>query len=202
MPTDVAAGSVIKVTINSLLDQQLVQNVFHIMNNAATTLEAIEDMVNNNLLDELYQALSHELACTSVAVQSLWPVLTDPYEEAKSFTGGDVLESLPVANAVIVSLKTGLGGRTKRGRKYLCGVVAQGVDDSRLTETYRNTLQTDWNTIMGYWKQGGTGSAVMGILSRQPPPDGDLSARFTPVTSAIVRPVLGTMRSRLPGHGR
>lgn len=201
MATQVAADSVIKYLIEGLLDQQTTYNIFHLRNNADSTLEAIEDYLNNNLLATFFNALSSEYQCTRVSVQSIYPVLTDPYEEAKAFGGGDVFAALPVANAAIVAMKTGLGGKTHRGRKYIAGIVAQKVDDSRLTETLRTGMQLDWDNMNTKFKSGGTGELTWGILSSKPA--GNTPAqRFTPVTSVIVRPILGTMRSRLPGHGR
>lgn len=201
MATNIAANSVVKYTIEGMLDNQTTFNIFHLQNKAATTLEALEDYLNNNLLGQFFDELSNEYQCTRVAVQSLWPVLTDPYEEAKAFSGSDAFAALPVANAAVISMKSGLGGRTKRGRKYLAGIPAQKVDDSRLTEAMRLGLQLEWDGMNGKFKEGGTGEAIWGILSSKPAGATPLE-RFTPVNSVIVRPILGTMRSRLPGHGR
>lgn len=201
MPTPVEADSIIKYTIKGLLDGQETNNIFHLRLKADSTLELIEDYLNNNLLGQFFDELSNEYECTSVSVQSIFPVLTDPYEEAKAFAGSDAFAALPVANACIVSMKSGLGGRTKRGRKYLAGIVAQKVDDSRLTEAMRLGLQNEWDGMNAKFKEGGIGELTWGILSSKPAgaPIGD---RFVPVNSVIVRPILGTMRSRLPGHGR
>lgn len=200
MATAIAALSILRVVVSSLLDQQLVENVFHIQNHADTTLEHMEDICNNNLLN-YFNDLSNEVAVTSQSVQSLSPVHSDPYEEAKAFNGAELFAALPVANAAIVSMKTGLGGRHNRGRKYLAGVPQQDVDDSRLEESKRLAMQTTWNNMNSYFKDGGTGEATWGIYHREGTAP-TFTHVFVPVNSVIVRPVLGTMRSRLPGHGR
>lgn len=200
MATAITADSFLRVVVNQLLDQQLVENVFYISNHADSTLEAMEDVVNNNLLN-WFNDISNELAVTSVSVQSLAPVHTDPYEEAKAFNGGDLFAALPVANAAIVSLKTGLGGRHNRGRKYLAGIPQQDVDNSRLEDAKRAAMQATWNTINDYFKDGGSGLATWGIYNKTVV-GGVPTHNFVPIQSVIVRPILGTMRSRLPGHGR
>lgn len=200
MPTAITAGSFLRVVVNQLLDQQLVENVFYITNHADSTLEAMEVVCNNNLL-HWFNDISNELAVTSQSVQSLAPVHTDPYEVAKAFSGSDLFASLPVANAAVVSLKTGLGGRHNRGRKYLAGIPQQDVDDSRLEEAKRTAMQATWNTMNDYFKDGGTGEATWGLY-RKEVTGGVPNHIFTPIRSVIVRPILGTMRSRLPGHGR
>jgi hypothetical protein len=200
MAIAIAANSILRIVINSLLDQQLVENVFYITNHAASTLEAMENVVNNNMLN-FYNDLSNEIACTSVSVQSLSPVHTDPYEEAKAFNGGDLFAALPVANAAIVSMKTGLGGRHNRGRKYLAGIPQQDVDNSRLTEDKRLEMQTTWNNMNNYFGADGIGEATWGIYHREGVAP-NFNHVFVAVNSVIVRPILGTQRSRLPGHGR
>jgi hypothetical protein len=200
MPTDIAANSILRVVVKYLLDNQECENVFYIENHAASTLEAMEDVCNNNLLN-YFNDLSNEVAVISQSVQSLFPVHTDPYEEAKAFNGGDLFAALPVANACIVSMKTGLGGRHNRGRKYLAGIPQQDVDNSQLTDAKRIEMQTTWNTIGAYFNAGGSGLATWGIYHNA----GTVAAPshvFVGVNSVIVRPRLGTMRSRLPGHGR
>lgn len=200
MAIAIVADSILRVVVHYLLDNQECENVFYITNHADSTLEAMEDVCNNNLLN-YFNDLSNEIAVTSQSVQSLSPLHTDPYEEAKAFNGGDLFAALPVANACIVSLKTGLGGRHNRGRKYLAGIPQQDVDNSRLTEDKRAEMQTTWNAINAYFGVGGSGLATWGVYHNA----GTVAAPshvFVGINSAIVRPTLGTMRSRLPGHGR
>lgn len=205
MPTTIAANSILQVKATYVLDQQECQNIFHFMNNAETTLESIEDEANNNLFDDYFNLISNEVSIISHSVQSLWPVLTDPYEEGKSYTGGQAREALPVANAVIISMKTGLGGRTHRGRKYIAGIPSDDVNNSRIEEATRTGWQTTWDTINARYMSGGSGIMRWGVLHRvgaSGVPVEITDENFTPFTNVIVRSVLGTMRSRLPGHGR
>lgn len=199
MPTDIDAGGVMRVIIEGMLDQQICQNVWHFRAVAATTLEATENEINNGLLSLTANFISNEFQFTRVSVQGLSPVHTDPYEEGKAFNGQHTGVSLPVANAIVVALKTGLAGRKNRGRKYFPGVVESEVDNSRVDTDYKLLIQTNMDNLNNRYKPGGSTNWEWGLVDKLPS-NGDYD--FRPFNSVICRDVLGTMRSRLPGHGR
>lgn len=201
MATDIPINNICRYVIEGLQDDQMTQNVFYLMTNGATTLEAAEDFLNNNLFANFAQFLSNEWTGVRVSIQGISPTHTDPYEEAKAYPGQQNVLALPVGNAAIVAMKTGVGGRHNRGRKYLPAIPRDYVENSKLTDAYRADLQTRWDLMNNIFKLGGTGELHWGIwskLSAGPPPE----FQFRAVNSVIVRPILGTMRSRLPGHGR
>jgi hypothetical protein len=203
MATNIAALTILRVTMQAMLDQQLIENVMHFRANTATTLEAAENVINSEVMAKVAEMQSNELAYNLVTVQSLYPVLTDPYEEAKAYNGQIAFPSLPTAMATVISFKTGLGGRSHRGRFYMGATCIVDTDGSRLIEGSRAPWQTKWNNIIANVGSGGATNLTLGILHKMsggvPVPVGPDA--FTPVTSAIVRSVLGTMRSRIPGHG-
>lgn len=201
MATDVGADAMLKYTLEGLLDQQQCMNVWHFRTKVASTLEDIEDELNNNLLGDLADIVSNEFQWTRAAIQQIYPTLSDPYEEGKSFNGAMTGASLPVANAAVIAMKTGTGGRKNRGRKYIAGVPATSVDNSRLVSDYQTLAQNTFNTMNARYKSDGTANIVWGIHSNTLSTGGP-GHFFRDVNSIIVRPVLGTMRSRLPGHGR
>lgn len=198
-------ATIIKATCKGHYEDQLVENVYALrILGAATDAEALCVSIRDVIVRRW--ALRQMIGCVveSIIVQGLFPTLTDPYEKAVGEAGSQEGNGLPQLNAVVVSIKTGLGGRKNRGRKYLTGIPDGDETAGRLTDARRGDWQAKADAI---WSDAHAGAGVapfeIGILHRSlggaPVP---LSAdSFTPATQLIVQSVLGTMRSRKPGHG-
>jgi hypothetical protein len=198
-------AAIVRAVLMMRLHNQLVENVFHFRTkNADIPDSEIATTIRNEVWRHMDDNLSAELTCESITVQEIFPVARDPYELAVGEVGAQEGDSLPTANAVVVALKTGLGGRTNRGRKYVAGYRADDTENSRLIDTSLAATQADWDTINTFFQVGNSlSNLTWGILHRRhagaPVP---LSAdSYVPITSVVVRAPLGTMRSRLPGHG-
>lgn len=195
--------SILRVTLEAQLHGQRCLNVFHFMNQTEMTDAAIEDIINNRLLGEIAAYQSDEVLWTLITVQSLWPVLTEGYQEAKSYPGGTAGEALPPANAGIVSMRTGFGGKRNRGRKYIFGLGMNNVTNGEIDSTFLATIQGRWDTMQASFGPTGTEPLLWGILHKtfngNPVPIN--ASAFVGCSQVIVRRGFGTMRSRLPGHG-
>lgn len=197
--------AIVRAVIMQRLHQQLVENVFHFRTkNADIPDNEIAATIRNECWRRFNDNISAEVTCEAITVQEIFPVARDPFELAVGESGEQEGDAMPPANAVVVALKTGLGGRRNRGRKYVAGYRQDQTENGRLIAGTLAATQADWDAINQFFQQGnGLSNLTWGIVHRMnngaPVP---LAAdSYVPITSAVVRPIIYTMRSRLPGHG-
>lgn len=198
-------NAIVRVVVRYSFDAQLVENVWTLRTrNAGIPDNEIALSVRNEIVRRFLPRQADDLTCDIISVQEIFPVPTDPYELAVAESGAQEGDPLPTAMAVIMALKTGFGGRRNRGRKYLSAIPETDVEASRLSAARLADWQAAADLVMAFFAPGNALSNLdLGVLHRvnagAPVP---LSAdSFVQVTSVIIRGVLGTMRSRIPGHG-
>lgn len=119
-------------------------------------------------------------------------------------TGAQPDESLPSYCAGVLSLRTGLSGKSNRGRLYFAGVPEDQSASSEL-----NAISHSWLTDIGdqlksiYGPAGSEGhfhhvvfSKKHGYINKQ-----FLTAGIRPITQYVPRRIIGTQRHRLKGKG-
>lgn len=200
-----SADAIIRAVCIGSLDSQLVENVYHLKaKNAGIPDNEIAATVRDKIVTQLQPNFCDELVFTAVTVQEIFPTPRDPYELAINIAGGQAGDPLPSFNAGVCALKTGLGGRRNRGRKYYAGLLNDDITASRIITSRLGALQIDMDAINSWFAAGnGLSNLTWGIVHRQlngaPVP---LAANsYVPITSAVFRDVVGTMRSRKIGHG-
>lgn len=126
-------------------------------------------------------------------------------------TGFQTDDSLPSFCAGLLSLRTGLGGRSRIGRIYLPGVAENLSSLSRLDGTYLSLLAAIGSGLTQFY--GATGSYPWiryGVFSRKlgvtrsllPVPSLNYNiAGFKIVNSTVARPEVATMRRRKLARG-
>lgn len=194
-----------KSTLKATLDGQLCELVFHFKDSSDLLTEtAVNDLINDNMMFPLAYMQSNEVLWTEIATQKLYPALGDPVSRTLAFPGQDGDPAAASVLAMVVSMKTGLGGRRNRGRKFLFGFPSNWIDNSLFTQEALTAAAQYWGQIHTAFKPGNAVSALnYGILHRvlggqlQPP----TPANFVDVTQVIPRNYVATMRSRRPGHG-
>lgn len=122
-------------------------------------------------------------------------------------TGDQGDESLPSYCAAILTLRTGLGGKSNRGRIYFGGIGENDTADSRLGPDTFVALQNVGNQLLNNF--GPTGSypflsfviwsRLLGQDENNQPPQNPFGIRH--VTQCLARSVLGTQRHRMVGKG-
>jgi hypothetical protein len=129
-------------------------------------------------------------------------------------SGGGVQtgDSLPSFCAGLLSLRTGLTGRSRVGRIYVPGVAEDLSSNSRLEGAYTSVLQTLGATLLArYGPSGSFAHCRIGVFSRKlgvtrnpgPPPSLSYSINgWTQVTSFIARPEVATQRKRKLARGQ
>lgn len=200
-----SADAIIRAVVIGSLHEQLVENVYYLKaKNAGIPDNEIAATVRDKIVTQMMPNFSADYTATSVTVQEIFPTARDPYELAINIAGGQEGDALPSFNAVVVALKTGLGGRRNRGRKFYAGLMVNDQDNSRIIQTRLDALQIDVDAINSWFASGnGLSNLTWGIVHRSlngAPVPLDANS-YVPITSAIVRPVVGTMRSRKIGHG-
>lgn len=127
--------------------------------------------------------------------------------------GGIQLEhSLPSYCAGLLSLRTGLTGRSRVGRIYVPGVAEDRSQLSRLEGDYLAILQTLGNSLLGYYGSSGSHAyGRIGVFSRRlgtvrnagPPPWISYNLNgWTQITTFIARSEVATIRKRKLARGQ
>lgn len=205
MPILIPANAIHRVTIKYHYEFQLVENVYWIRSKVNNTdLNTIALSIRDTIVRRWQGVQKDTIICDSIIVQEVLPAPLDPWELSVGEAGLQTGDGLPQVNAVVASLKTGFGGRRNRGRKYLSGILSSHEAAGMLTSAALILWQTKASAIIGdCFPQAGSGSIEMGIMHRSlngaPVPIAD--ENFVTVNNIIVQSTLGTMRSRLPGHG-
>lgn len=121
-------------------------------------------------------------------------------EAADSVAGGVASEATPNNVAACVSFRTGIGGRSFRGRNFLPAVPGSVVTLNTISPTWISNILTAYGALIGAgdflagW-QWGVASRYTGGAPR-------VSGIISPVTAAIfVNPYVKSMRTREVGKG-
>lgn len=125
----------------------------------------------------------------------------------ESATGDQPDESLPSYASAILTLRTGFGGKSNRGRIYFGGIGENDTSDSRLNPDTFDALQNIGNQLLAHFGPAGgypflryvIWSRKIGAGEGSGPPDDPSGIRY--VTQTIARSVLGTQRHRMVGKG-
>lgn len=200
-----SGDAIIRGVVSGHMHGQLIENVFFFKaKNAGIPDNEIAATVRDNVVDQMNNDVSEQMVFESVKVQEIFPVARDPYELAINMAGLQAGEAAPSLVAAIVSLKTGLGGRRNRGRKYVAGLLRDNIDQSIIDQARVDSMTVSWQAINSWFAAGNNlSNLTWGIVHRtlggNPVP---LSAdSYVPITSIVVQRVAGSMRTRRPGRG-
>jgi hypothetical protein len=199
---------IIQATIVGSLHGSETNNVLHFGTN-------LDPFVPADLAADLFafanaslnDAISGEQNIVQVRIRQLTPVITDAQDffPAAPIKGPDFTPALPSFNAVLVSMKTGLGGRSFRGRIFFPGVQKNDADQSVLTSGGVTKWQAVVDELVSRYIPDPEPAAVkswnLGVWSifnnkiKRPAPV------FTTANLLILRSIIATMHSRKKGVG-
>jgi len=135
-----------------------------------------------------------------------------------TLTGGNSGEAMPPQSALVVTLSSGMSGRSRRGRTYIGGFVEAFQNEGTVTPGIVTAQQTNWDTILAIYSGAGTSPLwYLGVFSvtiasgckpaaahphalenlATPNPSG----AFFPVIATKVRNIVYTQRRRTIGVG-
>lgn len=178
----------------------------------AIELSNIKTGVVNSILPAYRNFLSSAWHGNHLLAMNMTTVPRIMIDEVISASGVQDAISLPSFNAGVLSLRTGLSGRTRNGRLFLPSPSSGDCDGSRLTGASLGLLQAFGNTLLNVFGPTGTNAyGRIGVFSRKlgvtrnagPPPSLSYSiAGWTAVTEVIARSEIATMRKRKLGRGQ
>lgn len=214
-PVPVAAGSIVQVLSQGVIENQLVENVWYFRPQAADTdmllhlLTAISQCLITSLLPVLSPAYALErlvgtIVGPAVGAQAIW------YPEGgESLAGEGAGDSMPSFVSAVVSLHTERPGRSGRGRIYFTGIPEGQAIKSVITQDsplhagliaflacMLTTFQPKDVPVAGDYEWGVLSRKIGGL---KPPFN---TTGFAPIVDAIPNRELGTTRSRKIGRGR
>lgn len=151
------------------------------------------DMASNFSADLLLQ----EITIRSLAIPDAPGVV---YTTGLPIVGGKGTQSLPNNDAFCVTLRTGLSGRSNRGRSYFSGIANTDVVRSHLDPVVGAEIVASMNSLIGTLQ--GDANTMLVVVSRAHDGAPRAEGIFHQVISASAYDyVMDSQRNRLPGRG-
>lgn len=194
-----------------LLDGQRVENTLYFEHPGGWDLPSITAWMEQLRLlieEDLLPLLSSTIQFIELVGRLLDTASSIGYSIAISppGTGGASGELMPNNVTYTVSFKTGLTGRSFRGRNYIPGLSINSVDGNNIASAFRTGVLAFYDALLALATSEGLGWVV---VSRYSGVDADKKPipRVTGVTTPIVAATtfdntVDSQRRRLPGRGR
>jgi len=200
------------IEVRMLLDNQKVENTLYCLNDGgwdATSLAELATEVKDWWNDSYSQLCTtdvtlREVVCTDLTTETGAQATVSGAGGVGAVGGG----SFPSNVTLAVSFRTGLRGRSFRGRNYIVGVGGtEQLGINTLDADYVANVATQYNNL---FTEVFTGDFVWVVVSRYSGVDPDtgkpiprVSGVTTPVTTVLVTDnTIDSQRRRLPGRGQ
>lgn len=197
-----------RVTIKARVLGQVCENVLNFGTNALSpNWEQLGLDVIDCIRTTLAPHLAQEYSLDEVDVTPFYPLPLDPIVvlPVTAVSGENFSPSLPTTNAVVLSLFTGGGGRSGRGRMYVPGIEVAAVQGNDLKDIAIGYFVAFLACMAGKFIISGdpptTPEFVWGVFSRKNFATEAHNLHFREIRSTKVQRILGTMRSRREGRG-
>lgn len=198
----VYAPNVAEVLMNFTYQGEPAQNTLYFIGGSEPTEATL-----TQLATDVYNRWANEAAPFCPATVRLNTVEANSLDQAEAptytytppvaVTGEDLGTSAPNNVTITVSFRTGLGGRSRRGRNYWIGLLEANVNNNRVDSAVRTLILAYYSGYIG----AGTFSEgwQWGVYSRFTNNAPRLTGLFTPITSVIFADdVVDSQRNRLP----
>jgi hypothetical protein len=208
-----AIGDVYQLVMKARYNGQEHSNVNHFsaMANIADVETTLVAVMVQCFIDNILPSLATDFQLIETRWKKVAPALgpENIYTPAGAPIPGAGGAGLPSFSSVVVSIRTLLGGRTKRGRMYLGGIPEAGTDGSSIDGTtgfagaLANWLGCIAQNFIAPGGLPGSNQWQMQVYSRK---EGGSHLPygvngFTPVNHLVLNTLLGTTRSRKVGRG-
>lgn len=214
MPIPAALNSLWQVKMVGRQEGQETNNIWFFSNVGADSdvtvnlIQVLADCFITHMLPVLTSAWSLE----KFIYQQVAPTLGPPYEYVPTGTlaGAGAAAALPTTQAVVFSERGLRGGRSRRGRFYLCGIPEAATVNSKLDVSHAfwaASVAFAACVIAAFYHPdpaGGTGIYNLVVYSRKiggnhfPPTGSDYGENVVEISP---QQVIATMRSRKLGRG-
>ena len=204
MPFQPAPG-IIEVALRFTSQGQRAVNVFHVGPNFGE--QTVDIPTVSVIFSQWYQQYLRPIQHETTVLNEF--VLTDLSVEAgqqltlpmgENNTGNLIGIAAPNNVTIAVSLRTGLRGRSYRGRVYHVGLAQSQIQGNFLTPAAAASIREAYDTLVTQMSDGEGGDLV--VLSRQLNNATRATAIGTPILSAtLTDTTIDSQRRRLPGRG-
>jgi hypothetical protein len=203
-----------EVVLRHVLHGQQVLNVLHFKQangwTAAALLTFLGQVADAWRLN-VVAGMSNQLAFVGASARLL-TTATSPVAEfdvIPDANGGDGADSVNANVALCIGLKTGLAGRSMRGRVFLAGMPVTQVHNSQVDAV---NVASHVNEVNNFKTAIANTGAVWGVVSRylgytqtapkfKKIPTPRAAGIFTPIVTVTADRLTDSMRRRLPGRG-
>ncbi len=198
---------VVQVVISYSLHGQLCNNVLHFgTDNFEDEIPALLQDILTCITNSLRPAVSEDLVVNGLTGRELYPVLKDPEELTPAVvTQGTGLPGGVSFSAYLYQIKTGLGGKSNRGRIYIPGTIENDVNLSRVSDAAMVKLIAFATCLANKFISRAAGSSPwqIGVLSRKKSTEAGQNIGTAFNVATVLRPVkeVAVMRSRRIGNG-
>lgn len=193
------------------LHDQLIMNTINIflpvgtglgLNDPATA-NLIGGVVHDAFKDAFYAVLSSDIKMVRWECQYIGSIDGVVSESSSIATGLVSNAALPGNVALCLSLRTGLSGRSRRGRIYLGGIPENYVTANEITAELASSINTKATEFLGDIATGLEGQGEVVVISRYANKQLRTEPLVTVVTDMLLKDrVVDSQRRRLTGRGR
>ena len=194
----------VQINVVYAMDGQEVENTLYYEKTtgvSATDLAALVEEVNAFLVDQLVPFLGNTIELIRLvgvlldAADSLLYVSTTGLPFAGTASG----PAAPNNVALCMSLRTGIRGRSFRGRNYIPGIPRDLITENTVGAGSVTAYEDAYNGLIGLGGDDGWQQVIVSRFSGGAPRTTGVT---TPVTAAfVVDPTVDSQRRRLPGRG-
>jgi hypothetical protein len=195
---------VAEVDIRGTLNGQLVENTIFLRNGdgwTSTNLAEAATDIRDWWFAEMMPHIASGYAFREVFIKDLSVEAGEEASNAIGFgiLGGDTSQAMPGNVSLAVSFRTGLAGRSFRGRNFVPGLTVGDVGGNTVTTDFQTVVQDAYNALLTALADSDFTWVVVSRVADHVLRESGLS---TPVISAFVTDVLiDSMRRRLTGRG-
>jgi hypothetical protein len=206
----VAAGDLWQMTVQMTCLGQIFENVIMMRDrNISPSSDAAIKAAGQQFWTLYRKLISHQVTCQAILLKRVTPVLFDSLitgPASGEAAGTEPDDPMNSTVAMVTTLRTGVAGKTHRGRVYTPGVAtgAAGSFSNVLTSSAQTRYQGYWNDIMTEFDDatGASLTLALGIYSRLIGGTSPYTvAGWQAVTQPAVQFVLGNQRRRRLGVG-
>jgi len=203
----VATDDVTLLSMRSKLGTILVVNSFAFRQVSATAGDqraALAQDWDTQIMPTWVTGISNTWTVTDYAMTAVDPaggaeVVVSP---AATRVGNDSSDPLPPQSAQVITLRTGIAGRSYRGRVFTAGLAESSQSAGTYTAGWMTNRLAVRNLMFGrYITNKSTTGWEIGVISRQLNGVVRPTPVFTPLTDIQYQSLVKRMSSRMIGHG-
>lgn len=200
-----STGQIYQVTYQQIIDGQTCENVIHFRERTGTSTPAQIAASVQPFLTAMAQIQVSSVTYSNIIVKQMTPLAFDEsFVTPVTTSGANSSATFNNIVAMVFTKRTGVAGKTHRGRIYVGGVpTIFATDPNRLNTTGATATGTFISTVMGAYGDTGTDPHLqIGVYSRVLGGHSPFTvAGWQPLTGIDSQVIFGSQRRRRVGVG-